>query len=207
MKKGTFFNIIFEKPISLYILKCVPLQSIIMINVVALVQLKAFARQDGFLLFLLWAASFAAMVTNPASSWGGALAFTTPFFVGWLLVRFRNYALDGVISFRRALAFSLYTFFYASLLFAVGQYVYFRFFDHGSFLTMLLSSIKVYETQGISLGDLRQSLTIVGQLTPIEIAFAFMMQNFLIGLVLSFPIAMFTQKRKTTPPASFNNQQ
>lgn len=173
-----------------------------MINVVALVQLKAFARQDGFFLFLLWAASFAATVMNPMSSWGTLLAIATPFFVGWLLVRFRNYALDGKISFRRALAFSFYTFFYASLLFAVGQYVYFRFFDHGSLLTMLMDSMKVlapmYQAQGISLGELQHSLAMIGQLSPIEVAFIFMMQNFLIGFILSFPIALFTQ-RKTTP--------
>lgn len=167
-----------------------------MINVVALVQLKAFARQDGFLLFLLWAASFATIVMNPSSSWGTLLTIATPFFVGWLLVRFRNYALDGVISFRRALAFSLYTFFYASLLFAAGQYVYFRFFDHGSFLTMLIESMKTLEAQGISLTELKQSLTMIGQLSPIEVAFIFMMQNFMVGLILSFPIALLTQRKR-----------
>ena len=92
-----------------------------MINVISLIQLKAFARQDGFLLFLLWIASFALIVHDPASSWGSLLAMATPFFVGWLLVKFRDYALQGVISFRRALAFSVFTFFYASMLFAVAR--------------------------------------------------------------------------------------
>lgn len=177
---------------------------IIMINLVALVQLKAFARQDGFFLFLLWAASFVALVTDPSSSWGSLLALATPFFVGWLLVRFRNYALGGVISFRRALAFSLYTFFYASLLFAVGQCVYFRFIDNGALLTMLMASVKslepLYEAQGMSLADLRQSLAMIGQLSAIELAFIFMMQNILMGTVLSFPIALFTRRSKAPSP-------
>ena len=164
-----------------------------MINVTALIQLKAFARQDGFLLFLLWIASFAVIVNNPASSWGSLLAMATPFYVGYLLARFRNYALDGVISFRRGLAFSLYTFFYASLLFAVAQFVYFRYLDNGTFMTMLLTSVKalepVYRAQGISLSELQQSLSMIGQLTPVETAFIFMMQNILIGAILSFPIA------------------
>lgn len=164
-----------------------------MINVTALIQLKAFARQDGFLLFLLWTASFAVIVNNPASSWGSLLAMATPFYVGYLLSRFRNYALDGVISFRRALAFSLYTFFYASLLFAVAQFVYFRYLDNGTFMTMLLTSVKalepVYRAQGISISELQQSLSMIGQLTPVETAFIFMMQNILIGTLLSFPIA------------------
>ncbi len=177
---------------------------IIMINLVALVQLKAFARQDGFFLFLLWAVSFVAIVTDPSSSLGSLLALATPFFVGWMLVRFRDYALGGVISFRRALAFSLYTFFYASLLFAVGQFVYFRFLDNGALLTMLMASVKslepLYEAQGISLVDLRQSLAMVGQFSAVEVAFVFMMQNILIGCFLSFPIALFTRKGKASPP-------
>ena len=164
-----------------------------MINVTALIQLKAFARQDGFLLFLLWIASFAVIVNNPASSWGSLLAMATPFYVGYLLARFRNYALDGVISFRRALAFSLYTFFYASLLFAVAQFVYFRYLDNGALLTMLIASVKTlepfYRAQGISVNELQNSLTMIGQLSPIETAFVFMMQNILIGAFLSFPIA------------------
>lgn len=169
-----------------------------MINLAALIQLKAFARQDGFFLFLLWMVSFIAFVTNPASTWGSLLAMATPFLVGWLLVRFRNYALDGAISFRRALAFSIYTFFYASLIFAVAQFVYFRFFDNGSLMTMLVGSVKTlepfYKMQGLSVAELEQSLTMIGQLSPIEIAFVFMMQNFFIGLVLSFPIALFGRR-------------
>lgn len=138
-------------------------------------------------------ASFAVIVNNPASFWGSLLAMATPFYVGYLLARFRNYALYGFISFRRALAFSLYTFFYASLLFAVAQFVYFRYLDHGTFLAMLTASMKTlepfYRAQGISVSELQQSLAMIGQLTPIETAFVFMMQNILIGAVLSFPIA------------------
>ena len=73
-----------------------------MINIAALVQLKAFARQDGVFVALLWTASFLAVVLAPTSSWGSLLAMGTPFLVGYLLMRFRNGVLDGVISFRRA---------------------------------------------------------------------------------------------------------
>lgn len=180
-----------------------------MINVTALIQLKAFARQDGFFLFLLWLASFAAVVTNPTSSWGTLLAMATPFFVGWLLVRFRNYALSGVISFRRALAFSLYTFFYASMLFAVAQFVYFRFLDNGALFTMLLNSVKAlepfYKANGMSVAEMRQQITMIGQLSPIEIAFIFMMQNFFVGIILSFPIALFG-KRTVAPTQQGNSE-
>lgn len=173
-----------------------------MMNVSALVQVKAFARQDGVFLALLWLCSFLLMVLAPASSLGGLLALATPFFVGWLLVRFRNHALGGFISFRRGLAFSWFTFFYASLLFAVAQYVYFRYFDHGAMMGMLVTSIKaleeVYRANGAAtarqLGELRQAMTLVGQLSPIELAFIFMMQNIFSGAVLGFPIALVCRR-------------
>lgn len=169
-----------------------------MINIISLIQLKAFARQDGFLLFLLWIASFAIIINNPASAWGSLLAMATPFFVGWLLIKFRNYALKGVISFRRALAYSVFTFFYASMLFAVAQYVYFRFLDNGALISMLISSIKtlepIYQAQGVSIEGLKQSINMIGEMTPVEIAFIFMMQNIFMGFFMSFPIALVTRR-------------
>ena len=46
---------------------------------------------------------------------------------------FRNNVLGGAISLRRAYAYSLYNFVYASLVFALVQFVYFRFVDNGGF--------------------------------------------------------------------------
>ena len=86
-----------------------------MININHLVQLKAFARQDALLLALLWAASFACIMLLNAGFIGNILALATPFLVGYRLKAFRTEALFGVISFRRAYAYSLYVFIYASL--------------------------------------------------------------------------------------------
>lgn len=172
-----------------------------MINVSALIQVRAFARQDGFFLFLVWAASFVAVINAPTSSWGSLLALSTPFFVGWRLISFRNSALGGAISFRRALAYGFYTFFYASLLFAVGQYVYFRFLDGGQLLASVRDGIAqltpVYEASGISVSELRQSIDAIGSLTPIELAFVFMMQNLFFGFIMAFPIAAVCQRNNT----------
>ena len=59
-----------------------------MINVTALVQLKAFARQDGVILALTWIASFILMIYTPQYSYGNLLALSTPFIVGWRLCAF-----------------------------------------------------------------------------------------------------------------------
>ena len=111
-----------------------------MIKIEDLVQLKAFARQDGAILCLLWFVSFLAIMYMPESGLGNILALLTPILVGWRLCAFRNYALGGYISFRRSYGYCVYTFVYSSMIFALGQYLYFKFLDHGTFYAMLATS-------------------------------------------------------------------
>lgn len=184
------------------------------INVMDLVQLKAYARQYGVALAAVWAASFLSIVIAPASVLGSLLALSTPIVVGCFLVRFRNGALDGHISFRRGFAFSCYTFFYASLLFAAVQFVYLRFFDQGAFMAMLGESLKtmeeVYRHEGTAamqaIGQMKQTISMVGQLSPLQLTFVIMMDNLFIGALLSLPIALAC-RRKAFIPTNEHEQQ
>ena len=173
-----------------------------MINVTALVQLKAFARQDGVILALTWIASFILMIYTPQYSYGNLLALSTPFIVGWRLCAFRNYALDGKISFRRGFAYSCYTLFYASLVFALCQYAYIKFIDGESIKNMLAETVKVltpvYQEQGLSLNEINSAASMMASLRPIDLSIIFMMQNLFIGLLLSLPVALIF-KRSAAP--------
>jgi len=164
-----------------------------------IIQLKAFARQDGAILALVWALAFALMVFAPRTSFGGLLVLATPFVVGWRLRKFRDYALNGVISLRRGAAYSCYTFICASVLFAAMQYVYLRFFDNGRLLTVMRdamnSVIPIYKSQGVSEQDITDAMTLLSQMTSIDITFMFMMQNICVGALLSFIIAAVCAKK------------
>lgn len=195
---------IFNYPLAEYQLLFVTLPSEInrrieMIRIEELAQLKAFARQDGLFLSLLWLASFAFIIAAPGSVMGNLLAFATPFFVGWRLCKFRDYARDGVISMRRGLAFSFYTFIYASLVFALIQFVYFRFIDQGRFFGMISESMSaigpIYEQYGISTQEMKQTMDMMGSMSPIQWAFTFMMQNIVVGFFLSIPIAAICARK------------
>lgn len=170
-----------------------------MIRIEDFIQLKAFARQDGLLLSLLWTASFALIVYMPASAMGNILAIITPLFVAWRLRIFREYALGGIISMRRAYGYSAYTFVYASLVFAIVQYLYFKFLDHGTFMQMIDSSLTaitaIYRQAGVSTAELTATADSMRTLTPINWAFIFMMQNVCIGAMLSLPIAAVMARR------------
>ncbi len=165
----------------------------------SVVQLKAFARQDGAFLSLLWIASFASLVLMPGLPLGNILALATPLFVGWRLAKFRDYALEGVISLRRGYAYSVYTFFYASAIFALAQYVYFKFLDGGVFERMLTETMQtvapIYVRSGISQKELTDSINAITVMTPVQWAFVFMMQNLFIGAVVGLPIAAVCARR------------
>ncbi|MBR1469946.1 MAG: DUF4199 domain-containing protein [Prevotella sp.] len=157
------------------------------------IQLKAFARQDALVLGGLWMASFALVVMAPQSMMGTLLALSTPVLLGWLLSRFRDVALDGVISFRRGYVYCVYCFLYASLLFAVAQYVYFRFIDGGRFMQMLSESVKLveqaYQQNGLSTAEFQPMLEQMQSLPPSQWVFMLLMQNLFIGFVLGVPVA------------------
>ncbi len=182
-----------------------------MTNIESLMQVKAFARQDGALLSLLWITSFACVLSAPQSMMGTLLALATPFFIGWRLCKFRNYALDGIISFRRGYVYSVYTFFYAAVIFAIAQYIYFRFLDHGTLCAMLTDSINtmmpLYENSGISKKDLSESLRIISTTTPIQWAFTFLVQNICIGTFISLPVAAVCARRNHGTPVGRSNSQ
>lgn len=175
-----------------------------MINVAALVQIKAFARQEGLFLALLWIASFLLIIYMPQSSWGNLMALSTPFYMGWRLINFRDSVLEGRISYRRGVVFSCYTFFYASLVFAIAQYVYFRFFDQGAMLSMLNANLstlqEAYKAGGMpddkALQYMKDGMDMIGVLSPIELSFIFMMQNLFVGMIISLLVALFCRKTK-----------
>ena len=171
-----------------------------MINVAHLVQLKAFARQDALLLALLWAASFSCIMMLNAGLIGNILALATPFLVGKRLVAFRTQALYGVISFRRAYAYSLYVFIYASLVFALVQYAYFQFLDNGAFTELITTTMKqvapIYEQNGVSKEEIKSSMNLITMITPVQWAFMFMMQNLFIGAIISLPIALIGKRNR-----------
>ena len=169
-----------------------------MIDSKTLVQLKAFARQDGAILAVVWLASMWCMFKGSGSTWGPLLMLSTPFFVAWRLKSFRDGALEGVISFRRAFAYSCYVFFYASLLFALGQYLYFRFLDNGAFMTVVNQSLEtlkpIYLQNGIKEKELTTAMELMKNMKPSEWVFTFMTNNLFIGAFVSPVIALIGKR-------------
>ena len=88
-------------------------------------QLKSYARFDGAVVGGLWILSFAFFIGefyNPLFSFASLIVGVSSLVVAALrLKRFRDNVLEGVISFSRALLYSMLVYFYAALLMAAAQ--------------------------------------------------------------------------------------
>ena len=167
------------------------------------IQLKAFARVDGALLAVLWISSFACYVAGISNPLYGVLAIilmvVTPFFVCSRLGKFRDEGRYGVISLSRGWAYSVFVFFYAAILLALAQYVYFTYIDQGYLLQSFTRALQAPEArQMVEQYGMQQamdeSLEMMGQMRPIDYALNVLTVNIMAGIVLGLPIAALMKK-------------
>lgn len=167
------------------------------------IQLKAYARQDGLLLALLWIASFASYIMGIANSMMGLmalmLAVATPFFVAQRLRIFRDQGREGFISFRRSYAYTVLVFFYGAVLLAVAQFVYFAYLDKG-YLVSTFSQLaaspegqQLFAQYGVT-EVMAESIEQMANTRPIDYALNILTVNILIGSVLGVPISMVMKR-------------
>ena len=169
------------------------------------VQLRAFARYDGLLLALLWTLIFACYIIGMSNATMSliavALVFSVPVVVGIYLKHFRDNACGGVISFRRGWAYVAMSFFYAALLFALVQYAYFAYLDHGYFMQMIRNLLddpvnQQALSQYASKDTFDQMLSDMQSVRPIDLALSMLQANIFIGILLGLPLAGMMKSRK-----------
>ena len=171
------------------------------------IQLKAFARQDGALLSLLWIGSFACYIqglSSPALAFAALLLVTlSPFFAASRLRHFRDYAREGFITFKRGYAYTVMSFFYAGLLMAAAVYVYFEFMDNGYLLSVYSSVMdseegkRVLEMSGMK-EEMKQGLQDLYNMRPIDFSVNILTAIIFTGFVLGLPIAALLQRKVTS---------
>ena len=168
------------------------------------IQLRAFARVDGTYVGILWIASFACYLGGLSSPMlgliAGIIAILSPFFAVKRLTTFRDDIRDGEISGSRSMLYYALMFFYASLLFALIQYLYFAFIDGGYLMreyTSLLSSSEMKEAMkvyGITYEQMMQGVKEFADASPIMTALNIMTMNITIGIFLSLPVALVVKR-------------
>ena len=175
-----------------------------MMTVPEYIQLKAYARQDGFFLAVFWIASFASYIVGLSNQMlsmvAMLMALTTPFFVASRLRKFRDQGREGFISFGRSYAYTVFVFFYGAVLLAVAQYLYFAYFDNGylvsSFAKMMSTDEgkMMLEQYGMS-KVVDESLAEMAITRPIDYALNILTINISLGFILGVPIGLIMQRK------------
>lgn len=177
-----------------------------MIDVVKITQTKAFARQDGAILGAVWIASFASTMWSVTPGYAllsllaNILAISTPFVVAKRLKAFRDNALDGSISFRRGLFYCAQTFFNATLLLTIVQFLWFKFLDTGVFMSYIIDNYTLMlKTYNFPANEIKTLIEAISMMKPISWAAAFMITDIFVAIILSPAIAAFmSRKQKRT---------
>ena len=169
------------------------------------IQLKAWARQDGFFLALFWIVCFISYIIGLSNQMVGMLSMlmvvTSPFFVANRLKKFRDEGREGVISFGRSYAYTIFVFFYGAVLLAVAQYLYFAYMDNGYLVNSLARMMSTDEAKMMleqygaqSLVD--EGLAEMAATRPIDYALNILTINISLGFILGVPIGLIMQRRK-----------
>ncbi len=174
------------------------------------IQLKAFARQDGFFLGLFWSVLFFCFVYSLSVPMlqvvylSGVAA--TPFIALWRMRVYRDKILPGVISYRRAFAYGAMIMGYASVVLTAATLVYFYLLDGGTFLSALRESFgspelrKSLSDAGINLKDLDEQVSLLSQARPVDIALSTFSNGMVISLLLSAVLALLVKKKAPSLP-------
>ncbi len=133
---------------------------------------------------------------------------STPIIGYKLLCRFRDRVCGGAITFSRGYLFTLLVYFYAALILAAAVYVYFQFFDNGTFIDNYLQALDSPEVKqafqqesmkqlvnGAGLKDLKSALEAMQSVSPVVYAANILDLNIFLGLLLSVPTALLAMRR------------
>jgi hypothetical protein len=166
-------------------------------------QLKAFARQDGALLSLLWIGAMICYIQGLSSPILGMIAIllivASPFYAANRLRHFRDEAREGIISFMRAYGYTVLTYFYGGLLLAIAAFAYFQFMDNGFLLGKLMTIIETEEGRQVisaygMADEISQSMKELAQMRPIDYALNMLTTIITTGFILGLPTAALMKR-------------
>lgn len=170
------------------------------------IPVKEYAMRDGTWLGVIWIlcfASFISQLSNPSVSF--AWLALSIFSLGFAFIRVKKFGrliCNGSLSFGMAWLYAIVMIVCASLLMAIGSYVYFAFLDNGFIAdkyTQIFESeeykqmLKVYQIDEKTWKDIADSLY---GIRPIEWTFNILSTNIMLGIILSPLIALFARQQK-----------
>ena len=122
--------------------------------------------------------------------------------LGFIYTRkYRERHCNGELTFPRGFVFSLYMYFFASLLTAVAHYIYFRYIDNGYIIGIYTEQLE--NLKSTLTGDMKTSidqlLETLSSMSALQLTLQLIFQNMFYGTLLSLPTALLAMRRKKRP--------
>lgn len=175
-------------------------------------QTNAFAMFDGLKFGLYWCFGFLCTVKgfgNDSLSALGTLAIISAPILGCYLARRfeRQVRADGAVSFGKGYLYAAFLYLYAAIILTIFAYIYFNWIDGGEFVNSYLAQINSPEMQEalkasgmqeifdnyIAQGGFKNIEQMLRSISPVDIAASLFNTNFLLGLILALPTALFAK--------------
>lgn len=167
--------------------------------------LKAKAPQEGLVVGVLWVAAFACYIGQLSQPILGLmvmpLSLISVFVVVNRLRGYRNQYLDFLPYFK-AFVYLFLVFLYASLIMALGQWIYFQFMDQGFLYGEIMKMMETAEfkqamdvykgMEGFDENMFKVAVDQIAEMRPIDIAFQFLSIDVVVSLFLSLFLAMLS---------------
>lgn len=153
---------------------------------------------------LFWILKFAllplGLVFSPLALLFLLLTCAVPVIVFLMTRSFRDKQCEGELSFFSALVFTFQIYLFASILTAIGHYLYFQFLDNGFIYTQIQAQLNVLKDEPsmkAQISQITHAMDILRGLSPIQLTMQLLSQNIFYGIIFSLPIAMLTMRRKS----------
>lgn len=178
-------------------------------------QQRAYAAQYGFIVGLIWIASFSLFIIGLTQPLMGNLSLLVGILsiaaTGYLVRKFRHEV--APLRFWHTWWMATQIFMYASLLMAAAQFIYFRYIDNGLLVDTYASIMQQPEAvamlQSMMPGENVEQVgtEVIGLLqsiSPIQLTFEFLIYNLMSSFIFAFPAAWIGKSGKTPASPSQN---
>jgi hypothetical protein len=161
------------------------------------------AMVNGLMLGGFWVIKYILFIGGTAISWLGvvnvALSPLTIFFT-YILTKAYKILLGGQISFKQAFGHILLLYFFASLIEALPQYIFFRYIASPEYMqTMIEQAAAILKSISVEKAMEQDVIDQFSALTPINLTFQGILTNVFYGIILGIPIAGIICRKAIDP--------
>lgn len=161
------------------------------------------AMYNGTILGAVWSITYLLLFAGATNMLSMFLCLTlyiaSPFIAARLAVNYRYKKCDNTMSFAQAWVFILYMYICATLLSTLTTYIYFSFFDNGTFLAtlqkMLEESMSIAGTDEQLIKQIEQTKNIIDNTTSSNFVWQIMSNNLTNTTIIPIIIALFVKRK------------